>query len=236
MKTQIFIIGLSLGVFAAVSAVAQGTFQNLDFESANVGSLPASVAVSSALPGWSVYYGSDQQTEIGCNIVGTGSTLVLLQGLGSGYPIIDGNYSVLLQGGVTASAASISQTGFIAASDQTLLFKELGAIPGSGNFAVLIGNQSIPVEAVSTGTTVSGGYNYTLYGADISAWAGQTEQLTFSALEGNNNNFLLDDISFSTSPLPTLVPEPDAVVLTGIGGVVFALRRRWLSVFAAARS
>jgi hypothetical protein len=224
MKTQIFIIGLSLSVFAGVSAVAQGTFQDLDFEEANpvfVGNPSLLVTVASALPGWSVYYGSVQQTEIAYNVLGTGATLVELMGPGSSPPAIDGNYCVVLQGGVTASAASISQTGFIAASDQSLLFEEWGATLGSGNFALLIGNQSIPVEEISTGA------NYTVYGADISAWAGQTEQLTFSALEEvYYRNIFIDDISFSTSPLPATAPEPDAVVLTGVGGVVFALRLR----------
>ncbi|HEX3720088.1 MAG TPA: hypothetical protein VH595_19235 [Verrucomicrobiae bacterium] len=86
-----------------------------------------------------------------------------------------------MQGGGTASDASISQTGTIPASAQSLLFEEQGlqgaANPqlGVGNFAVLIGDQSIPLEVVSSGA------NYTLYGANISAWDGQSKELTFSA-------------------------------------------------------
>jgi hypothetical protein len=68
--------------------------------------------------------------------------------------------------------------------------------------------------------------NYTQYGANISAWAGDTEQLTFSALASSTtglNNWTVDDISFSLEA----VPEPNAFVLTGIAGVLFALYRRY---------
>jgi len=104
---------------------------------------------------------------------------------------------------------------------QSLLFEEQGfqgsVNPqlGVGNFAVLVGNQSIPFEALSSGP------NYTLYGANISTWAGQSEQLTFSALEGQLNNFVIDDISFS----PTGVPEANTLVLFVMGGAAFGVRQ-----------
>jgi hypothetical protein len=59
-------------LLAAIPAQAQGAFQNLDFESANI---PAStpvgsfVAISQALVGWSAYFTSgtvtDPQTQVG---------------------------------------------------------------------------------------------------------------------------------------------------------------------------
>jgi hypothetical protein len=63
---------------------------------------------------------------------------------------------------------------------------------------------------------VGGGEYYTVYAANISAWAGDTEQLTFSALEGyaGANNWLIDDISFSTN---AVTPEPNIVALSAIG-------------------
>jgi hypothetical protein len=61
--------------------------------------------------------------------------------------------------------------------------------------------------------------NYTIFGGNISEWAGQTEQLTFSS---SFQNFLIDDISFSTQA----VPEPSPLALTGVGGLLFALYRR----------
>jgi hypothetical protein len=209
------------------SVSGQGTFQNLNFELANPGQTiqnpigPAyadNVPVADAVPYWSVYYGGIQQTEIDYNDPSLGSTAVTL--VGGTWPAIDGNYSVMLQGGLTASAASISQSGTIPASTESLYFE---AEPGEGSFEVLIGAQIVPISAVGSGP------NYTLYGADISAWAGDAETLTFSALEDLSlpNDWTIDDIQF----LPTAVPEPSPFVLTGVGGVLFGLYRR----FAAKR-
>lgn len=94
--------------------------------------------------------------------------------------------------------------------------------PGSGGLEVLVGNQVVPITAVGSGP------NYTLYGANISAWAGDTEQLTFAAQEvftAGLNNWVLDDISFS----PQTVPEPSPLALTGAGALLFALYRRFAS-------
>jgi hypothetical protein len=135
-------------------------------------------------------------------------------GYNYGFAPIDGNYSVLLQGSGTASAASISQTNLIPTGTQSLLFK---AQPGTGPLDISIGGQNIPFTAVGSGV------NYTLYGANLSAWAGDTEQLMFSALLGSYglNNWEIDDISFSTTP----EPEPNILALTAIGGLLFGARK-----------
>jgi hypothetical protein len=216
-----FII-LSFGFVTAI-AKAQGSFQNLNFELANPGPLTTTpgypfayavnVPVANALPYWSVYYGTTEQTEVNYNDPGTGSTLVTL--VGGSWPAIDGNYSVLLQGGITAAFASISQSSTIPSGMESLLFE---AQPGLGTLDVLVGTQLVPFVAVGSGA------NYTLYGANISAWAGDPEQITFSALEDFStvNNWTIDDISFS----PTAVtPEPSPLILTGIGGLLFATRK-----------
>jgi hypothetical protein len=138
---------------------------------------------------------------------------------------IDGNYSVYLEGGLvqngsgfTPAAATLVQTGLIPAGTQSLLFK---AVPGLGTFDVDIGDQSIPFTAVGNGP------NYTVtYAANISAWAGQVQQLSFSAISDGMgiNQWNIDDISFSPNP----VPEPNPLALTGIGGLLFALYRRFV--------
>ena len=83
----------------------------------------------------------------------------------------------------------------------------------------MVGSQTVPFTAVGTGP------NYTLYAANIAAWAGDTEALTFSALQasGGLNNWTIDDILFS----PNAVPEPSPLALTGIVGLLFALYRRF---------
>jgi hypothetical protein len=227
MKIKNILVGVSVALLATVSADAQGTFQNLNFEQANpvivLGSpyYPYAVTSASSLPYWTVSYGDVQQTQILYNAPSAGATQVMLTGPDHypGFAPIDGNYSVVLQGGITASAASISQTGLIPAGTQSLLFE---AEPPQGFVAgpleVMVGAQRVPFTEVGTGP------NYTLYGANISAWAGQTEQLTFSALQDSQvNNWIIDDISFS----PTAVPEPSPLVLTGGGALVFALYRRF---------
>jgi hypothetical protein len=210
-------------------ARAQGTFENLNFENGDivpiVGSLyyPYAVTVANALPGWTVDYGSVQQTQILYNAPSTGATAVTL--LASGYPgsagpIIDGNYSVFLQGGLfngTAANASISQTGQIPAGTQSLLF-EVGNLGENLLPEVFIGSDQLSLFPVGSGAGVSVGY--TTYGANISAWAGQTEQLTFSS---PGMNVLLDDISFSPN---ATVPEPTPLALAGLGTALFAIYRR----------
>jgi hypothetical protein len=133
-------------------------------------------------------------------------------------PAIDGNYSVLLQGSGVPPAVSISQTGLIPAGTQSLHFE---AQPSSGPLDVIVGSQIVPFVAIGSGA------NYILYGADISAWADEKEQLTFSALEYSApNNWEIDDISFSTT---AITPEPSVVALTAIGGMLFGGARRWLA-------
>lgn len=201
------------------SGLAQGTFQNLDFEAAEivpiVGSpyFPHSVAPSNAVPAWEVSYGTTPVGEITYNDPAVGSTWVNLWATNGQQ--IDGGYSVLLQGGLTASAASISQTGLVPSTAKSLLFE---ARPGGGTLSVSLGGESLLLVEVGTGP------NYVLYGADISAFAGQNEPLTFSALEdfSRPNDWNIDDIQFS----PTVIPEPNSVSLVALGAVAFGWRRR----------
>ena len=73
-------------------------------------------------------------------------------------------------------------------------------------------------------TVLGSGANYTLYGADIQAMAGQTAELDFTLLAQNphvdNNYAFLDSIQFSNQP----VPEPGVVGLWALGAVLFGWR------------
>ena len=198
------------------------SFINLNFESATI--IPATdspyypygIATSTALPGWTVLIGGAQQSEITYNSPSTGATWVSLWATNGEQ--IDGNFSVLLQGGGSASVASISQAGLVPVGAQMLFFE---AQPGLGTLEVTLGGQDIPFSAISTGP------NYTLYGGDISAFAGQVEDLEFSALEGaftggGLNGWNIDDIQFSTDP----APEPGTFALCALGGLCLAWQRR----------
>ncbi len=202
------------------SVCAQGTFQNLNFEAAYPNIQPTSPPglydVTTALPGWTAFYGTDQQTQVGYNNISTGATYILLIGTNDPYYVssIGGRYSVLLQGGVSAAYAAISQTGLVPATAESILFR---AKEGAGPLILSMGGQSLPIFAVGSGS------NYTLYGADISAYSGQTEQLEFSAPSGYfaNNNWMIDNIQFSSSP----VPEPSESALAALGILLLGFRR-----------
>jgi hypothetical protein len=102
---------------------------------------------------------------------------------------------------------------------ESLLFDAQQGTGGGGNgiLSLMVGNQSVPFTPVETEST------YTVYGANISAWAGDTEQLSFLASQAPSglNNWTLDDISFS----PTAIPEPNTLALIVIGGVTFGVRQ-----------
>jgi hypothetical protein len=222
MKRVNPILFLTAMAFAYLPVYAQGPFQNLDFEQANPVITTGSpfyfdeVTAASALPDWTVTIGGVPQPIITENDPTTGSPWVSLVGPGDhfGYAPIDGNYSVLLQGSI--SAAAISQSAMIPALTESLLFE---AQPGFGTLDVTVGSQVVPFTQLGTGP------NYILYGANISAWSGDTEQITFSALGGSVfNQWELDDISFSQT---AATPEANTLVLTGIGGLLFALYRRF---------
>jgi hypothetical protein len=159
-----------------------------------------------------VFYGNVRQTAINVNSPSLGSTAVNLYTDGFGPPI-DGNDSVLLQGGVinlVPTRASISQTGTIPGNDRTLLFEDQSVLPP----IVTVGGQPIALTAFGTGP------NYTIYAGDISAFAGlPSEQISFST--SGFGSWLIDDISFS----PVATPEPSAWILTGIGGLLFGARK-----------
>jgi hypothetical protein len=222
MKSEI--TTLLLSTCYAVSVSAQGTFQNLDFEQADPVFVsgpdsPYDATTASALPGWTVLIGGVQQSVVTVNNPTTGASWVSLIAPGSptwGFvpsTPIDGSYSVLLQG--YESAAAISQTGFIPNGTRSLFFESQTTPLPFGSLDLMVGSQTVPLAEVGRGP------NYILYGANISAWAGQTEQLTFSA-PPFSGGLEIDDISFS----PTAVtPEPSPLALTGIGGLVFAFFR-----------
>src|ERR1051326_6528605 len=162
-------------VLAVTSALGQGSFQNLDFESAAIdqGSGPAFVAVSDALPGWAAYDGTNQVTQVRFNDACIGSTCADLVGTNGvavfGYIPIEGGFSLLLQGGQSGSGgnlyqtdASIRQTGLVPASAQSVLFK---AHPDpAGTLSLSVAGIDIPFLALSNGA------NYTVFCGGIFAF------------------------------------------------------------------
>lgn len=195
--------------------VAQG-FVNLDFEDATIvfdpDYGPNAVYASAAIPGWTPT-GFSGPTTVLYNTASAGGTSVSILDINGHPPALDGAFSVYLYGGGGEPAASISQTGLVPASTESILFK---AHSGTGTLLVSLGGQNIPFSALSTGA------NYTSYGGNIpSELAGQSEQLTLSALAGENF-WNIDDIQFSSSS----VPEPSEFALGALGALLLGIRRR----------
>jgi hypothetical protein len=204
---------------ALLRNVSGQSFVNLNFENAIITPDPSSpyypdaVYASDAIPGWTAT-GFIGPNDILYNGASLGATSVSILGVNGYPPALDGNFSIYLYGGVTAPAASISQTAIVPVFAESILFKAQD-VGGSGALQVSLGGQNLSYSALSSGA------NYTLYGADISAFAGQSEQLMFSALEGGGNFWNIDDIQFSTES----IPEPTEFALATLGTLLLGIRR-----------
>ena len=211
-----------LPILLTASAMhGQGNFQNLDFESANVtGNSPALVPIANALPGWVGYIGNNQVTQIVYNTVSLGAAAITLQSSSSTIHPIAGNYSVFLQGQFNPNdvpgraSVAVAQSGQVPMAARSLLF--WGSVDGSsGSLVPSFNGQIIPLVLLQPAT------NHLVWGGDISAFAGQTGELRFTALSGSTTGGYLDNISFSTNS----VPEPSTVALTITGVFLFGCNR-----------
>ena len=206
-------------------------FANLNFENAIIVSDDpphfVTIYASNAIPSWSAYTGPvgnpTNSSSVGASIIGydsvsLGGAAVFLEDdkMVNGYnpSPIQGTYSVLLQGSIPAAdgTASIGQTGTIPTTAQSLTF---WGILG-GTLDVSFNGSDLAYSAIGSGT------DYTIYAVDISAYAGQSGQLLFTS--GVSSSALLDNIQFSTNP----VPEPSVLALTALGGLMIGFRR-WKS-------
>ncbi len=201
---------LSLALLTVLSATAicvraQGTFQNLDFESARIvfnnPPFNSNIDETNALPGWLAFAGTNQLTSIPYGPGGISTPVRLYSQTNGGS--ISGFFSVQFGFG-----GSISQSGTVPADAQSLVFKVHAPVSGPVSVVSLNG-QILPYAAISYAP------NYIVYGANISSFAGQMATLSFTQMDR------LDDVEFS----PFVIPEPSAVSFLGLSAVVFAARR-----------
>lgn len=210
MKKNWLVLKAASIVLATFTGLAQGTFQNLNFESANPIPFGNSytVATSNGLPAWVSYYDGEPTITIAYDTFSLGDAAVSLHDSASTLgPPIQGNYSVFLQGSGAgpARSAAIGQTGQLPVGAASIRF---WASPLS-NMQVTIDGQLIPLYALGAGP----GYN--ILGGNIAAFAGQTHDLRFVG-PANGGGFF-DNIFFSNQP----VPEPSVVALAGLAGLLW---------------
>jgi hypothetical protein len=212
MRCQTFAKLYMVLVFTvAHQLLGQGTFQNLGFETTMITPVvfPGGTRYTATVPGWAWtppgnFVNGDPNSVV-YNDVALDSPAVSLQGTASPFaPAIAGSYSILLQGGSqfmpSSSYSAIWQSGQIPTDAQSLIY-------WGGALQVTFNGQ--PLAPVAIGSTAS----YTIWGMDISAYAGQTGELRFTKpwLPTNfSAGALLDNIQFAS------VPEPSALALCGV--------------------
>jgi PEP-CTERM motif len=218
-------------LFSAQFAAGQGTFQNLNFESASVPNIrsdqTAFVLTTDALPGWTTYSGPYQQSQVLYNGISLGGALVSLvdrHTLGYSNNVIGGSFTVTLDSGsifingnqILVSAA-IAQSGMIPGGSMSLRFDASWNV---GALSVTFGGHVLPFYALSSGP------NYTRYGADVSAFAGQSAELRFTEQPNPPPSVFtiafLDNIFIS----PEAIPEPSVLGLFGLVALLFGWRLR----------
>jgi hypothetical protein len=212
-------------VFCHASSSPGADFQNLGFESPTFVAVPSGYAGTidpiQALPGWTLRAGTSAVPYVGYDgffLDSTGASLFDDGRYSFFPPPVECTYELLLQGGVHPPwlpngppisfdriPISLFQTALVPSSAKALTFWAWG--PG---LAVSMGGQELPQVLIASTPGLS------LYGVDISSFAGTTTELRFtvnppplSSQYSDINNVLLDGVSFSTTP----VPEPGGALL-----------------------
>ena len=205
-------------VSSRYGACAQGTFQNLNFESANIppGTQPNStISASSAFPKWSA------NAIVGYDAFSAGDTVIsIVDSAVPGIAPLQGNYSVFLFGG-EGSPAILSQTGLVPSGTHSMTVN----LAGSGISLLIVSLDGQTIQMLPLVVFA----NYTEYGGDVTAFAGNSELLSFTEQPpvGVPPSVLeLDNIIFS----PNTVPEPATWTLllcgAGLWGLMRQLRRQ----------
>jgi len=223
MKSHCAILNFLIFLLAEPCIFGQG-FINLNFEQANVSGYAvnsSSVPVTSAFPGWQAYYGGTMKSEVWYDATSLGGNIISIWDANTqGTYAISGKFSAALFASLNVSS-SISQTGTVPVGTESLT---VDIAANSDAFSVSLGGDTLSLTALFEGGTVNN--PYTLYGADISSFAGLTsQQLTITCLAGGDpNGMIVDNIQFSSSP----VPEPGVMALAAFAAasVGVGLRRK----------
>src|SRR5438876_11120045 len=118
---------LILAILSVLPHVAssQGTFINLDFESAQLPS-PAGlqVPIADAMPGWNGYIGGVLQNQVWYDTISLGAAAISIHDTNKYIPILQGTYSVFLQVSLPGGAVvpAIGQVGRLPSDARSLTF------------------------------------------------------------------------------------------------------------------
>jgi hypothetical protein len=224
---------MALLVCSAPTCLFGQAFVNLDFESATVVPVttPFARTIDAALafPGWSIVTGGTTNGFVFNNDVTltpyASAALFSRTNSTFGTAVIDGNYSFWMNSGLlyptptpaVASDTILAQSGLVPTGSRSLLMKVSNESP----FSVGLGGTSLSLIPLSTTA------RYTLYGADVSAFEGMSEELRITVPYSGNwpfgvyNSLIIDSISFSPNP----IPEPGTWALLGLGAAAWLLTK-----------
>ena len=214
--------------YSAPLILAQSSFVNLGFESANVAPLPlgqlgGSVSIINGFPGWTGYVGTNQTSTVLHNqeYLDTASISILGPTYTAG-PILGGQYTAFLQAGHDPNSGNVfdrisstlAQSGMIPVGSQSI---QITTDVNATSLQVVFQGSLVPMFAYEQGA------NYRIFAGNISSFAGSFSELRISALPvpfyNGFNRIYLDNIQFSTQS----IPEPSTFALTGIGALLFAV-------------
>ena len=211
VQTPAWLVGGLALLLSLVGAAGQGLFQNLGFEQPVLPLTPVNfqVPTSNGMPGWTAYIDGNQVNQVVYNTRPLDAAEVTLQGVDSdSLAPIQGKFTVALFGAsrfAPQQSAAIGQTGQVPAGALALIFWGYST-------DVSFGGQGLSL--VLLGATP----NYNIYGADISAFSGQTGELRFTAQPQSLD--IIDNIQFSHSA----VPEPSGFGLSALGVLLLGWR------------
>jgi hypothetical protein len=214
---------LIFAVLALCNGAIAQSFENLDFEQSTI----VSYGIAD-VPGWTEYNGwNDVNYSGGMTVIYNNNPLddsgVSLVGTNYSTPAIQGIYSILLLGGTpfaenSTTGSAIGQTAQIPQNAQSITYWGLS----ENALTITFDGHLLSFNALNATA------NYTVFGADISAYAGQTGELLFTApwqgepgQSGFEEDGMVDNIQFSSSP----IPEPNEFSLVGLGALLLRFRR-----------
>jgi len=216
LRNQSILAVTALALLINVRALGQGTFQNLNFEAAQLVPIPSdpfnSVEFGSAFPGWTGYINGQVQATTrpnGIPLGQPGQTPFIAILAPPGWSSWQGSYSVGFAAATSSGSfipVALVQTGLVPSQAQSLQFLAVYAP------AVYLGGQLLPSVSLGTGPSIS-----TLFGVDVSGFAGQTLELRFQPNLGID---YMDAIQFSNQP----IPEPSVFGLLGLGALLLGRR------------
>jgi hypothetical protein len=195
--------------FSTCNAFA-APFANLDFEQATI--VPADpdgayIDAAAAFPGWTSRVGTAQRLTVLHNLSGGGAGELALFDEPSftlGIPLLEGQYMAVLIAGTNQLTASLTQTGDIPLSAQSIRFLTDGH---RGPPVLTINGTVLPLTLISN---TGGIFQTAEYAAPVTVFAGTTVDMRF---DSGLNITAVDRIVFSSDP----VPEASAVAGIGVG-------------------